>query len=129
MIPTASGADVYRRLHVESRTPLELVVLLYDGALARVTDARAAMDRGDLPAYRNAIGRALGIIAELQNTLNLSSGGDIARSLDSLYSFVSAALLDASAQANATPLDGVETVLTNLRDAWDEISKRNGGVA
>jgi flagellar protein FliS len=129
MMPTASGADVYRRLHVESRTPLELVVMLYDGALARVTDARAAMDRGDLPAYRNAIGCALGIIAELQNTLNLSSGGDIAKSLDSLYSFVSTALLDASAQADARPLDGVETVLASLRDAWDEISKRSGGGA
>ena len=129
MIPTASGADVYRRLHIESRTPLELVVMLYDGALARLTDARAAIDRGDLPGYRNAIGCALGIIAELQNTLDLSAGGDIARSLDSLYSFVNTALLDASARVNALPLDGVETVLTNLRDAWDEISKRNGGRA
>lgn len=124
MLPSSSGADVYRRLHVESRTPLELVVLLYDAALARLNDARGAIDRGDLPAFRDAISRVLGIVAELQNTLDMGAGGDIAKSLDSLYSFVTTALMDASARASASPLEGVETVLSTLRDAWTEISNR-----
>jgi flagellar biosynthetic protein FliS len=84
MLPTASGADVYRRLHVESRTPLELVVMLYDGALTRVAEARAALERGDLRAYRDAIGRALAIIGELQNTLDLRLAATIAKSLGQL---------------------------------------------
>jgi flagellar protein FliS len=124
MLPASSGADVYRRLHIQSRTPLELVVLLYDEALARLADARVAIDRGDLPAFRDAISRVLGIVAELQNTLDMGAGGDIARSLDSLYSFVTTALMDASARANANPLEGVDTVLSTLRDAWREISSR-----
>mgnify|MGYP001034582681 CR=1 FL=1 len=129
MLPTASGADVYRRLHVESRTPLELVVMLYDGALTRVAEARAAMDRGDLHAFRDAIGRALGIIAELQNTLDVKAGGTIATSLDSLYSFVTTGLMEASARKSAVTLDGVEAVLSILRDAWLEISSRPPGDA
>jgi flagellin-specific chaperone FliS len=32
---------------VQSRSPLELVVMLYDGALASLTDARSAASRGD----------------------------------------------------------------------------------
>ena len=124
MLPASSGADVYRRLHVESRTPLELVVLLYDAALARLTEARAAIDRGDLPAFREAISKMLGIVAQLQNTLDMEAGGTIAQSLDSLYSFVTTALMDASVRTSASPLQGVETVLSTLRDAWTEISKR-----
>ena len=124
MLPASSGADVYRRLHIESRTPIELVVLLYDGALARLNDARGAIERGDLPAFRDAISRVLGIVAELQNTLDMGAGGNIAKSLDSLYSFVTTALMDASARASADPLEGVETVLSTLRDAWTEISSR-----
>lgn len=129
MLPAASGADVYRRLHVESRTPLELVVMLYDGALKGITDARGALDRGDIAAFREAIGGALGIIAELQNTLDLRAGGEIARSLDALYTFVTTALLDASARSSAAALGGVEAVLSTLRDAWDEISRRAVGDA
>jgi len=129
MLPAASGADVYRRLHVESRTPLELIVMLYDGALVRVNDARRAIDRGDVTAFREEIGRALGIIAELQNTLDLRTGGEIARSLDALYTFVTTALLDASARSSGASLAGVEAVLSTLRDAWDEISRRAVGDA
>ena len=124
MLPASSGADVYRRLHIESQTPLELVVILYDAALARVADARAAMDRDDRSAQRDAIGRALAIVAELQNTLDMRDGGEIAMRLDGLYSFVTTALMEASARGNAAALESVETVLSTLRDAWREISGR-----
>ena len=123
MLPASSGADVYRRLHVESRTPLELVVLLYDGALTRVAEARTAIDHGDMPAFRSAISRVLGIVAELQNTLDMRAGGEIAKSLDSLYTFVTTALMEASTRGSAHPLEGVQTVLSTLRDAWTEISR------
>ncbi len=122
MQPSAAGADVYRRMHIETRTPLELVVLLYDAALARVAEARGAIERNDLPARRDAISRAMAIVAELQNTLDMQVGGDIARSLDALYTYANSALLEASAKRDSKPLDSVETVLTNLRDAWREIS-------
>ena len=124
MLPASSGADVYLRMHIESRTPLELVVILYDAALARVAEARAAMDRDDLLAQRNAIGRALAIVAELQNTLDMRGGGDIAMRLDGLYSFVATSLMDASARGNRAALEGVETVLSTLRAAWSDISGR-----
>jgi len=124
MLPASSGAEVYRRLHIESRRPLELVVLLYDTAVTRVGEARAAIDRGDLPAFRDSIGRALAIVAQLQNTLDMRAGGDVAKSLDSLYTFVTTSLMDASARASAHPLEGVDTVLSTLREAWREISSR-----
>lgn len=124
MSPAHAGADAYRRLHIETRTPLELIVILYDTALTRIAEARAAVERNDLPARRDAISRAMAIVSELQSTLNLKDGGEIAASLDSLYSYATAALIEASTRTSPTSLNDVEKVLSNLRDAWSEISRR-----
>ena len=122
MLPAHAGADAYRRLHIETRTPLELIVILYDTALFRIAEARAAIERNDLPARRDAVSRAMAIVSELQSTLNLKDGGEIAASLDSLYSYATAGLIEATTHTSPTSLNDVEKVLKNLRDAWCEIS-------
>lgn len=118
----ARAAHAYQQTHVQSRSPLELVVMLYDGALRFAGEARAAIDRQDLPAKREAISRALAIIAELQNTLNIQDGGAIATQLDGLYAYVNTRLLEANMQSDAAALDEVTRLLTPLRDAWQQIA-------
>ena len=39
MSPAHNGLNAYRQTQVQSRTPLELVVMLYDGALKSMTAA------------------------------------------------------------------------------------------
>jgi len=123
-MPAHAGADAYRRLHIETRTPLELIVILYDTALTRIAEARAAVERNDLNARRDALSRAMAIVSELQSTLNLKDGGEIATSLDSLYSYAMVGLIEASTRTSPTSLNDVEKVLSNLRDAWSEISRQ-----
>ena len=67
---------------VQSSSPLELVVLLYDGALRHLVAAREAIDRQDLITRREALSKALAIVTELQSTLNLEEGGAVAQQLD-----------------------------------------------
>jgi len=74
MSSTARGLSSYRTTQVQSRTPLELVVMLYDGALKFMGTARDAIERRDIPARRDALSRTLAIISELQSTLNLAEG-------------------------------------------------------
>jgi hypothetical protein len=50
VIAASRAAQAYRRVESESRSPLELVVMLYDGALRFVNDAREAHARKDLRA-------------------------------------------------------------------------------
>jgi flagellar protein FliS len=114
--------NAYRQTQVQSRTPLELVVMLYDGALQSLANARAAMERRDIPARRDALSRALAIISELQVTLNLDEGGKIATSLDELYSYCSRRLLDAAMKSDVAAVDEVRRLLTTLRDAWQTIA-------
>jgi flagellar protein FliS len=116
------GAHAYRQTQVQSRTPLELVVMLYDGAIRFIGTARGAIERRDIPARRDALQRALAIVAELQNTLNLEAGGEIAASLDRLYTYVTDRLITAAAQNSVAPLDEARKVLETLRDGWSTIA-------
>jgi flagellar protein FliS len=116
------GLDSYRQTQVQSRTPLELVVMLYDGALRFMSAARDAIERRDIPARRDAISRALAIVSELQSTLNLEQGGALASSLDDLYGYANMRLLDAAAQNDVAPINEVHKLFTTLRGAWSEIA-------
>lgn len=118
----ARGINTYRQAEVQSRTPLELVVMLYDGALRFTREAKEAIANGDIRRRSEAISRAMAIISELQSTLDMSAGGDIALSLDQLYGFVRDRLYDASFRQDARPLEEALTVLTSLRGAWSHIS-------
>ena len=116
------GAEAYRRIEMDSRSPMELVVMLYDGAIRFVGEARTAMARQDLRARGEAISRTLTIVAELQNTLDLEAGGTIAQDLDRLYTYMNTRLLDVTLKQDAGALDEVEKVLVTLRDGWVQIA-------
>jgi flagellar protein FliS len=118
------AAQTYRQTEVQSRTPLELVVMLYDGGLRFIAPARAAIEQKNIPARREAITRALAIVSELQSTLDVAQGGAIALSLDKLYVYVNDRLIDASFKQDVRPLDEATKVLSTLRDAWVDIAQR-----
>ena len=116
------GADAYRRTAVQSSSPLGLVVMLYDGAIKFMLEAREAIVRKDVKARTNAVSRALAIIAELQNTLNVKEGGDLARELDRLYTYMSTRLLDVTAKGDDNAAKEVHKLLSTLREGWSQIA-------
>ena len=118
------GVDTYRQTQVQSRTPLELVVMLYDGALTSLGAARDAIERRDIPARRDALSRAFAIISELQSTLDVDDGGPIAASLDDLYAYASTRLLDAAKTNDVTPVNEIRRVFEILADAWRTVAVR-----
>jgi flagellar protein FliS len=80
------------------------------------------MARRDIRARRDAISKSLAIISELQSTLNMEQGGDIAAQLDRLYTWMTDALIDATIKQDPTPLQDVRRVLETLREAWQQIA-------
>ncbi|MEZ5284183.1 MAG: flagellar export chaperone FliS [Vicinamibacterales bacterium] len=116
------GLNAYRRTEVQSRTPLELVVMLYDGALRFTSQAREAIERRDIRARRDATSRLLAIVSELQNTLDLEKGGEVAVQLDGLYDYMTAKIVESSTKNDVAPLDEVRKLLEPLRDAWQTIA-------
>jgi flagellar protein FliS len=114
------GAQQYLQTQVRSRTPLELVVMLYDGALRAVTIAADAQAKRDIRTRRDNVSKALGILAELQSTLDREKGGTIAEELDDLYAWMTARLVDATVKQDVKPLNEVKKVLQILLDGWQQ---------
>jgi flagellar secretion chaperone FliS len=110
--------DQYRKTAVNTASPLELVVMLYDGALRFVEAGKAAMARKDIEAQNSNIQKAQKIVTELTSCLDMQRGGEIATNLFSIYNFVHAQLVDANIHDRPELLDSVKSLLTELREAW-----------
>jgi flagellar secretion chaperone FliS len=123
------GVDSYRQTEIQSRSPLELVVMLYDGALRFTADARDAMLRRDIRGRQQNLSRAMAIVSELQSTLDMDTGGELAEHLDKLYGFVRDRLLEASTTQALPPLDEARRVLATLREGWLAISRASAAAA
>jgi flagellar protein FliS len=118
----ARAIATYQAVQVTSRSPLELVVMLYDGALVALEQARAALRTGDLVAKRDAMSRAFAILGELQGSLDLDAGGDVAARLDVLYSYLTERLTAANAACDPEPIAEVIHLLSVVREGWSAIA-------
>jgi flagellar protein FliS len=118
----SSAARAYKTTEIQSQSPLEMVALLYAGALRFMRAAAEAIERGDLVAKRDAMSRALAIVSHLQCTLNLDEGGEIARSLDGLYDYVTDRLVEANVQKDAAPVHESIRIMSGLHEAWTAIA-------
>jgi flagellar protein FliS len=99
-----------------------LVVLLYDRAIAGLTEAHQAAARGDLRTRASAVSKALAIICALQETLNLEEGGALAEELDRLYDYATRRLVEVNTNQDLTALTEVHKLLETLRGAWQQIA-------
>ena len=88
---------------------------------------RDSHEDGDLAKRGAAISRALAIVAELQQSLDIEAGGEIARNLRALYFFVTDRLLEANVTNRVEALDEAIGVLETLYEAWSEIAAKGLG--
>ncbi len=116
------GARGYVQTQARSSSPLELVVMLYDGAIRAVTTAHACTVARDLAGRRTALNKLTGILAELQSTLDMERGGDVARRLDDLYTYMLSRVMASVASQDPAPLDEVRGLLSSLAEAWRKIA-------
>jgi flagellar protein FliS len=114
----------YVTTQVGTADRLQLVIMLYDGAISFIGQAREKMVAKDAPAKGLLIGRALDIIAELNASLNFQAGQELAASLFHLYNFMTAHLTKANLNWDLQALDEVLEMIQKLREAWVEVAKR-----
>ncbi|MBN2244040.1 MAG: flagellar export chaperone FliS [Acidobacteria bacterium] len=125
MSGNASPAYRYKEVAVNTANPLQLVVMLYDAAIASLQKARNCMKRKDIEGRSKALNRCISIISELQTCLNLREGGDIAQSLDRLYDYMKRGIIKANVDQSAQPLEEIEGLLDNICSAWRELVQRS----
>src|SRR6185503_13409342 len=108
---------------VAAADPHRLIVMLMDGALERISTARGCITRGDTVEKARLLNRAVSIIGELRNSLDLQGGGQLAANLGELYDYMGRRLLKATSENRIEVLDEVSNLLHEIRGAWVAIPK------
>jgi len=114
----------YISTQVSTADRLQLVVMLYDGAITFLKQAKEKMAAQDAAGKGLYLGKALDIVAELNASLNFQEGKEVAANLFHLYNFMTAHLTRANLNWDVAAIDDVIKMLGQLRDAWDEICQK-----
>ncbi|GAA4015271.1 flagellar export chaperone FliS [Actimicrobium antarcticum] len=126
---TRKGASAYATVSIETgviaASPHKLIVMLFDGAMVAVSMAQQQMQAGQIEAKGKSISKAISIIDNgLRASLDKKVGGQIAVSLDALYTYMSNRLLIANLNNQPEILQEVHTLLMDLKTAWDAIGQQ-----
>jgi len=114
-------SQAYKKAAVSTVDQRKLIVMLYDGAIKFLTIATDKMEKGDTyEAHRNLI-RGKSIIAELLASLNMEAGGEIARNLQRLYTYMFNELIEANLNRDIQRVSQVIGLLKDLRVGWQGI--------
>lgn len=123
---TSKAADRYKSDQVRTASPAELIGMLFDAALANVKLGMAALDQGDRYESSRRFQKAQEVVMELRSSLN-QEAGDLARQLDTIYSWVFQHLVTAAiaSERNAALAAAREAMrcLEPIVAAWSEATR------
>ncbi|MDR1778086.1 MAG: flagellar export chaperone FliS [Desulfovibrio sp.] len=115
------AAQAYFNTKVTTTDQGQLLIMLYDGALNYLQQARDKILAKDYAAKGILISKVIDIVNELSSSLNMERGGDLAVNLNNLYLLCTARLLQANLKMNVESLDSVTHILSGLRGAYAQI--------
>jgi len=115
------GAQAYFSTHIATTDQGQLLLMLYDGALKFLAQAREKMLVRDVAGKGILISKTIDIVNELASSLNMEKGGTLAENLNNLYFLCTARLLQANAKLDVAQLDSVVDILSGLRNAYAQI--------
>jgi flagellar protein FliS len=130
MISAHPYARAYQNQSILTASPGQLVLLMYDGALRFMAQARAGFAlEADNPRRIESINTALlrtqAILQEMRANLNMEAGGEVAENLDRLYDYHLRRLMQSNLRKDEEPLIEVEGLVRTLRDAWAEMLRNS----
>ncbi len=113
----------YQQSSIGSDHSVRLIILLYDQLLRDVRSAVNALRKHDVGLRCQGVDHAFVVLAELQGTLNLEAGGDIAQILNRFYDLLRSQLLRASVEGSPELLEKQLQNILGVREAWMEVER------
>ena len=110
------GYQQYKQQSINSMTPGELLMLLYDELVKRSTLASLALDKADWPRFEGALDRCIDIVNYLDETLDRQY--PISRDLSRMYDYFTYELGRIKIGRNKGELDRLRPMLADMRDAF-----------
>ncbi len=114
-------AQINRQTGVEEKDPHQLIGMLMDGVMDRVSTAKGHVQRNEVDKKGQSISAAITIIGGLQASLNHEAGGELAERLNGLYEYMAERLFIASKDNSVQALDEVCTLMAEVRTGWNGI--------
>ena len=126
-MPPANPWKSYRQIATQTAPPGQLVLMLFDGALRSLDRALLGFNCADISernaTIHNNLTRAIDIVRELNGSLDVEAGGQLADTLRNLYVFFERRLLESNLKKSRNGIDDVVPMLKQLRDAWFNMLK------
>ena len=116
-----NAAQAYGARKVETATPADLTLMLYEGTIKFCNIAMGAIEKKDYEKANINIQKARKIIVELQTTLDHKY--PVAEDFDRIYDYIFHKLVQANIKKDPEILEEALVELRDLRDAWKEIMR------
>lgn len=119
--------NAYKEASVKTASQGRLVVLLYEEAVKQLTLASSLFNQNlkvpvkDIERFGKCILKTQEILTELQVSLDMEKGGEIAKNLMALYVYFNEELMNAGINKNKEKITFVLEKLKTLADSWRQI--------
>lgn len=122
MTIAATSAAIALQDRLETATPHEIIGFLFDGALERVEQAKEHLQEGQLADADILVGKLIGIINGLRDSLDFNASAEIASNLNSVYEYILERLAEPESADPIAILEEVGQLLSRLKSGWDEMA-------
>ncbi len=113
----------YQNNSINTSTPGELTLMLYNGCLKFIQQAKRAMEENNIEEKNKSIQKAQAIISELMLTLDKSF--PVAENMLVLYEFANSRLIDGNIKNDSALFDEAAAIITEFRDTWKQVIQIN----
>ena len=128
-----SAVSSYRETKVKTASQGQLIIMLYEEAVRQLDRSLEFLSQnkdgkripGNIEKISKSILKSQEIITELTVSLDFEQGGEIAKSLFSLYTWFNKELLESNISHDIRRITQVRNQLNELRSAWAEVAARN----
>ncbi|KGP91392.1 flagellar biosynthesis protein FliS [Pontibacillus chungwhensis BH030062] len=114
--------QAYQNNSVETASPGELTLMLYNGSLKFMKLAKKGIEEENIELRNTNIQKAQKIVQELMVTMNPDYS--ITQEVMPLYDYVNRRLMDANLKNDASILEEAFEIMTDFRDTWKEVVKQ-----
>jgi flagellar protein FliS len=113
----------YQNNSVNTSTPGELTLMLYNGCLKFIQQAKKAMEENNIEEKNMAVQKAQAIISELMLTLDTSY--QVSQNMLVLYEFANSRLIDGNIKNDSALFDEASSIMMEFRDTWKQVIQIN----
>ncbi|MDD6036402.1 MAG: flagellar export chaperone FliS [Lachnospiraceae bacterium] len=122
-MPPTNAASLYQGTKINTASPAELTLMLYDGAIKFCNIAMLGLEKADYEKASTYIIKVQNIITEFRSTLDFKYA--TAKDFDMIYEYIYGLLVQANIKKDIGLLEDALGQIRNMRDLWKEVMRKN----